>query len=95
MLSILGKGLERLLARKMAWLTVTLQVTNSQQFGALPLRSSVDLTTCLTYDVKKALTSSYKASLLTMDVKGAFDAVLPGRLALRLREQGWPDHLVR
>jgi hypothetical protein len=29
LLSVLGKGLERLLARKMAWLTVTLQVTNS------------------------------------------------------------------
>jgi len=79
----------------MAWLAVTLQVTNSQQFGALPLRSSVDLTTCLTHDVEKALASGYKASMLTIDVKGAFDAVLPGRLAYRLREQGWPDHLVR
>jgi hypothetical protein len=79
----------------MAWLAVTLQVTNSQQFGALPLRSSVDLTTCLTHDVEKALASGYKASLLTIDVKGAFDAVLPGRLTYRLREQGWPDHLVR
>jgi hypothetical protein len=29
-----------------------------------------------------------------MDVKGAFDGVLPGRLAHRLREQGWPDNLV-
>jgi hypothetical protein len=95
LLSVLGKGLKRLLARKIAWLTVTLRVTNSQQFGALPLRSSVDLTTCLTHDVEEALATGYKASLLTMDVKGAFDAVLPGRLARRLREQGWPDHLVR
>jgi hypothetical protein len=79
----------------MAWLTVTLRVTNSQQFGALPLRSSVDLTTCLTHDVEEALATGYKASLLTIDLKGAFDAVLPGRLARRLREQGWPDHLVR
>ena len=30
-----------------------------------------------------------------MDVKGAFDGVLPGRLVRRLREQGWPDNLVR
>ncbi|EED18955.1 conserved hypothetical protein [Talaromyces stipitatus ATCC 10500] len=34
------------------------------------------------------------ASLLTLDVKGAFDAVLPGRLIRRLREQGWPTNLV-
>ena len=69
-------------------------MTNSQQFGALPLRLSVDLTTCLTHNVEKALVSGYKASLLTIDIKGAFDTVLPGRLALRLREQGWPNHLV-
>ncbi|RAL66476.1 hypothetical protein DID88_006166 [Monilinia fructigena] len=30
-----------------------------------------------------------------MDVKGAFDAVLPGRLINRLREQGWPNNLVK
>ena len=94
-MSVLGKGLERLVARKMAWLAVTLQVIGPQQFGALPLRSSVDLTTCLTHDVEEALLNGQKASFLTMDVKGAFDAVLPGRLAHRLREQGWPDHLVR
>ncbi|EED23134.1 hypothetical protein TSTA_065870 [Talaromyces stipitatus ATCC 10500] len=34
------------------------------------------------------------ASLLTLDVKGAFDAMLPGRLIRRLREQGWPINLV-
>ncbi|EED11975.1 conserved hypothetical protein [Talaromyces stipitatus ATCC 10500] len=34
------------------------------------------------------------ASLLTLDVKGAFDSVLPGRLIRRLREQGWPTNLV-
>jgi ribonuclease HI len=95
LLSVLGKGLERLLARKMAWLAVSLRVMNSQQFGALPLRSSVDLTTCLTHDVEEALINGRKASLLTMDVKGAFDAVLTGRLTRRLREQGWPDYLVR
>ena len=30
-----------------------------------------------------------------MDVKGAFNGVLPGRLVRRLREQGWPEYLVR
>ena len=79
----------------MAWLAITLQITGKQQFGALPLRSAIDLTTCLTHDVEAALASGSKASFLTMDVKGAFDAVLLGRLVRRLREQGWPDHLVR
>jgi hypothetical protein len=95
LLSVLGKGLERLIARKLAWLAISLRVLADQQFGALPLRSSVDLTTCLTHDIEEALNKGLKATLLTMDIKGAFDAVLPGRLVRRLRKQGWPDNLVR
>ncbi|TVY74875.1 putative RNA-directed DNA polymerase from transposon BS [Fusarium oxysporum f. sp. cubense] len=30
-----------------------------------------------------------------MDIQGAFDTVMRNRLVLRLREQGWPDHLAR
>ena len=70
------------------------KVIEKQQFGALPLRSAVDLTTCLTHDVESALNSKLTASLLTLDVKGAFDGVLLGRLVKRLREQGWPNNLV-
>ena len=95
LLSVLGKGLERLIARNMAWLAISQGILASQQFGALPLRSSVDLTTCLTHDIEQALNQGLKASLLTMDIKGAFDGVLPGRLVRRLREQGWPDNLIR
>ena len=95
LLSVLGKGLERVLARRMAWIAVQHKVLASQQFGALPLRSAVDLTTCLTHDIEEALNNNLTASVLTLDVKGAFDGVLPGRLARRLREQGWPDNLVR
>jgi hypothetical protein len=36
------------------------------------------------HDVEEALLNSQKASFLIMDIKGAFDAVLPGRLAYRL-----------
>lgn len=95
LLSTLGKGLERLIARNISWIAVTHKVLASQQFGALPLRSAVDLTTCLTHDVEEALNTGHTASLLTLDVKGAFDTVLPGRLVRRLREQGWPDNLTR
>ncbi len=92
--SVIGKGLERLVARKISWIAITSHIVGGQQFGALALRSSVDLTTCLTHDVEEALNCGQKASFLTLDVKGAFDAVLPGRLTQRLREQGWPNHLV-
>jgi hypothetical protein len=79
----------------MSWIAVSLKVLTKQQFGALPLRSATDLTSCLTYDVETALLQRKVASVLTLDVKGAFDAVLPSRLVRRLREQGWPDHLIR
>src|SRR4051794_8337352 len=86
LLSVLGKGLERLITWKMACLAVSLWVINNQQFGALLLRSSIDLTTYLTHDVEETLLNGRKASLLTMDVKGVFDAVLISRLTCRLRE---------
>lgn len=79
----------------MAWLAIEHQIVASQQFGALPLRSAVDLTTCLTHDVEEALLRGLKATILTMDVRGAFDGVLPGRLGQKLREQGWPEPLVQ
>ncbi|KAI0992885.1 hypothetical protein K3495_g15299, partial [Podosphaera aphanis] len=47
------------------------------------------------HDVETALNAKQTASLLTLDVKEAFDGVLPGRLTRRLREQGWPNNLVR
>ncbi|KAI0996688.1 hypothetical protein K3495_g11494 [Podosphaera aphanis] len=93
LLSVLGKGLERLIAKRMSWISIKYKVLAAQQFGALPKRSSVDLTTCLTHDVETALAKGLTATLATLDIKGAFDTVLPGRLIKRLREQGWPAHL--
>lgn len=53
-----------------------------------------DLVSCVIHDIEKALDQGLTASLLTLDVKGAFDTVLPGRLQARLREQGWPHEIV-
>jgi hypothetical protein len=80
LLLVLGKGLERLVARNMAWIAIHHKVLASQYFGALPLYSAVDLTTCLLHDVEQALNQGKTASLLTLDIKGAFNRVLPGRL---------------
>ncbi|KAI1002774.1 hypothetical protein K3495_g5429 [Podosphaera aphanis] len=93
LLSVLGKGLERLVAKLMSWIAIKHKVLASQRFGALPQRSSVDLTTCLTHDVEMALAKGLTATMATLDIKGAFDAVLRGRLIKRLRKQGWPAQL--
>ncbi|OHW96943.1 endonuclease reverse transcriptase [Colletotrichum incanum] len=95
LLSVLGKGLERLVARRLAWTTAKFRVLHDQQFGALPLRSCSDLIAAAIHDIEYAWQRGLVTSMLTLDIKGAFDAVLPGRLIRRLRCQGWPENLVQ
>ncbi|KZL65521.1 endonuclease reverse, partial [Colletotrichum incanum] len=89
LLSVLGKGLERLVARRLAWITV------KHRFGALRLRSCSDLIAGAIHDIECAWQRSLVTFMLTLDVNGAFDAVLPVRLVHRLRQQGWPENLVQ
>ena len=93
LLSVLGIGLERIVARRLAHQAVTNKIISEQYFGALPLRSAADLTAILTDDVERAFADGKCLSVLTLDVKGAFDAILPNRLVKRLQEQGWPPNV--
>jgi hypothetical protein len=95
LLSCLGQGLERLIARRLAWAAVHYGVLHPQQAGALPKRSATDLVTALIHDIEVAFAHKKVATMVTMDILGAFDAVMCNRLVLRLREQGWSDHLAR
>ncbi|KAJ3455531.1 hypothetical protein MRS44_017013 [Fusarium solani] len=95
LLSCLGKGLERLIARRLSWAAVHYSVLHPQQAGALPKRSATDLVAALIHDIEDAFARKKVATLVTMDIQGAFDTVMRNRLVLRLREQGWPDHLAR
>jgi hypothetical protein len=95
MLSVLGKGLERLIARRLAWIAIREKIIHPQHFGALPGRSATDLTAAAVHDIEEALFCGKATSMLTLDIKGAFNAVLPGRLIYRLQQQGWPENLVR
>ena len=95
LLSCLGKGLERLIARRLAYAAINQGVLNPQQFGALPKRAATDLVACLVHDIEVAWGKGQVASLLITDIKGAFDSILRNRLTLRLRQQGWPTWLIR
>jgi hypothetical protein len=87
-LSCLGKGLERLIGRRMAWATVQNHVLQPQQIGAFHQRSAVDVVAALLHDIEAAMERRQVATLDTVDVEGIFDAVLRNRLLLRLRQQG-------
>ena len=95
LLSVLGKGLERLIARRISYIAVTQGILHTQQFGALQKRSAVDLVAALIHDLEQALNAGKVATLVTMDIKGAFDAVMRARLTRQLRRQGWPNPLIR
>lgn len=95
LLPCLGKGLERLITKRLSYLEVTLHFLTDDQCRAISQCSATDLTTALSCDIQNAWERKMVARAVTMDVKGAFDGVLKGRLIKRLREQGWPDSLTR
>ncbi|KID83882.1 Endonuclease/exonuclease/phosphatase [Metarhizium guizhouense ARSEF 977] len=94
LLSCLRKGLERLIARRLAWASIHYAVLHPQQAGAAK-RSAIDLVAALVHDIEEAFARGEVATLVTADIQGAFDTAMCNRLVLRLREQGWPDNLAR
>lgn len=70
----------------MAHLAVTCDMVSRQQFGALMRRSATDLVSCVVDDVEEAHTKGWATTFVTLDVQGAFDAVLYNRLVRRMQE---------
>ena len=68
LLSCLGKGFERLVARRLAWASVHFGVLHPQQIGALPKRSAVDLVAALVHDIEEAFARKQVATLVTLDI---------------------------
>ena len=95
LLSCLSKGLERTIARQVAWTALTRGVLSPQHGGALPKRASMDLVASFVHDVEKGFAAGLQTTLVTMDVQGAFDALLKRRLLKRMTEQGWPLPLLK
>ncbi|KAI0995871.1 hypothetical protein K3495_g12310 [Podosphaera aphanis] len=94
LLSCLGKGLERLVAKRIAHTALCNQWLPQQLIGALPGRSAYDLVVCLVHEVEHALRLRHKAVLVTIDVQGAYDATLHGRLLRRMKEMGWTPETI-
>ena len=75
LLSCLGKGLKRLLARRIAHETIRYQIAAKTYFRALPKRSITDLVSCFIFNVKEALNKGKSIAILFLNIKGAFDIV--------------------
>ena len=91
----LGKGLERLIAKRMSHLAISYDVVGHQQFGALPKSSATDLISCVVHDIEEAHSQGWASRFVTMDIQGTFNAVLDNRLLWRRKAQGWPDFILR
>ncbi|KAI0995289.1 hypothetical protein K3495_g12893 [Podosphaera aphanis] len=72
-------------------------IVGEQQFGTLPKRSANDLVlvSCVVHDIEEARTQKWASTFVTLDVQGAFDAVLHNRLLRRMQAQRWPEHILR
>src|SRR6201996_2025153 len=95
LLSCISKGLERIIARRIAWTALTNGILSPQHGGALPKRSVMDLVAAFTHDVEAAMAAGQEVTMVTMDVQGAFDALLKKRLLRRMTNQGWPLALLK
>ena len=86
LLPVLGKGLERLVARRVGRLVGLARMTHPQQGGFLPCYSTTDLLLKATHDIEKALGERKSVALVTGDVEGAYNAAQPNRVRLVLRD---------
>ena len=55
----------------------------------------MDLVAAFTHDVEAAMTLGKQVTMITMDVQGAFDALLPKWLLAWMTGQGWPLPLLQ
>lgn len=95
LLSCISKGLERIFARRIAWAALTKGILSSTHGGALPRRSATDLICALMHEIETALAEGKVVTMVTSDVKGAFDALLKKRLLREMRQFGFDIKLLR
>lgn len=96
LLPTLGKTLERAIAKRIAIEAIEMGIIPPRYTCAVPKRSSTDLLLDLMSNIEKVVVQDKKiATMVTFDVRGAFDAICPNRLVRRLSLQGWPTVLCR
>jgi hypothetical protein len=65
-------------------------VLSPQHRRALPKQLTIDLVVLFTYNIKAALAHSKEVTMFTLNIQGAFNALLKRQLLRRITEQDWP-----
>ena len=96
LLNTLAKALEAVVARRMSKETEQRGLLPGAQMGARPGRSTSTALDLITEQVKTIWTSNPKAvaSMLCLDISGAFDNVSHARLLHNLKLKGFPRYII-
>lgn len=96
LLPTLAKGLERIIARRLAFEAVEQTIIPPNYLSAVPKRATTDLLLHLTDELECQVNRQKRiGTMMTYDIKGAFDSVGPNRMVQRLIEQRWPVKVCR
>ena len=95
LLLTLSKAMEAVVAERISYLVEEHGLLPSNHFGGLKQRSTVDVLVVLQEKIYQAWRDKKVLSLITFDVKGAFNGVATPVLLERLREKRVPEDLVR
>jgi Reverse transcriptase (RNA-dependent DNA polymerase) len=95
LLATLGKILESVLAERISYATETFGLLPANHFGARKQRSTEQAILVLQECVYKAWRSRKVLSLISFDVKGAYNGVYKERLLQRLQARGIPPIVVQ
>lgn len=95
LLSTLGKILEAVVAEGISCAVETYGLLPANHFGARKRRSAEQALMLLQENIYRAWRMGRVLSLVSFDVKGAYNGVFKERLLQRLAARGLPDELVR
>lgn len=97
LLNTMGKLLEKLVANRLSKAAEDFNLLPEEQMGARPKRSTISAVELLTEQIHTIWGKNKKqvASLLSLDISGAFDNVSHERLIHNLRQKGIPRWISR
>ena len=95
LLATLGKILESIIADRISYMVEEYGLLPTNHFGARKQRSTEQALTLLQEHIYKAWRSKKVLSVVSFDVKGAYNGVYKERLLQRLRARGIPPQLVQ
>ena len=95
LLATLSKLMELVLARRLSYWAETYNLLLDTQFGARPRRSCDQALVLLTEKIQEAWRKQKVLSLVSFDVKGAYNGVPRQVLVSRLRAKGIPERVTK